>query len=149
MSDPSQYGTGNGENVPPPGDHYPPYPPPPPQGQYPPPPGQYPPPYGDSAAPYGRDPISGEPLSDKSKVIAGLLQLLGLFYVLGIGRIYMGQVSLGVVQLVVCLLVTPVVGFLTCGVGFVIPFIWTIVDVVILFAGKPRDQHGRLLRNGT
>ncbi|MDT5067011.1 MAG: hypothetical protein QOK02_3166, partial [Mycobacterium sp.] len=29
----------------------------------------------DPAAPYGRHPLTGEPLSEKSKVVAGLLQL--------------------------------------------------------------------------
>ena len=75
MTDPSQFGSGaeGTATATAPG-----YPPP-----YPPPPGQYPPVYTDPAAPYGRHPLTGEPLSDKSKVIAGLLQLLGL---LGAGR---------------------------------------------------------------
>jgi hypothetical protein len=50
-------------------------------------------------APYGRHPLTGEPLSDKSKTIAGLLQLIGIVGILGIGRIYMGQTGLGVAQL--------------------------------------------------
>lgn len=134
---------------PPPGAQYPPpgaqYPPP---GQYPPPPGQYPPPpgaYYDPAAPFGRDPQSGEPLSEKSKVIAGLLQLLGLIGLLGIGRIYIGQTIFGIVQLVVCLIITAV----TCGVGILVPLIWGIIDAVLMFAGNVRDQQGRPLRDGT
>ena len=107
-------------------------------GQYPPPPGQYPPMYGDPAAPYGRHPVTGEPLSDKSKVVAGLLQLLGLVGLVGIGRIYMGNTSLGVVQLVV--------GLITCGVGAVI---WGIVDAVLILTDRVRDPQGRPLRDGT
>ncbi|MGE2731907.1 NINE protein [Mycolicibacterium vaccae] len=107
-------------------------------GQYPPPPGQYPPMYGDPAAPYGRHPVTGEPLSDKSKVVAGLLQLLGLLGLVGIGRIYMGNTSLGVVQLVV--------GLITCGVGAVI---WGIVDAVLILTDRVRDPQGRPLRDGT
>lgn len=132
----------------------PPFPPPyypPPTGQYgtpgyfPPP--LYPPPgyYPDPLAPYGRDPLTGEPLSDKSKVIAGLLQLLGLAGVLGIGRIYLGQTGFGVGQLVGCL----ILGFVTCGIGFVVPVIWGIVDAVLMFTGKVRDPLGRPLRDGT
>ena len=133
----------------------PPYPPPsyppPPPGQYgspgafPPP--LYPPPgfYPDPLAPYGRHPFSGEPLSDKSKVIAGLLQLLGLVGVLGIGRIYLGQTSFGVAQLVGCLLF----GIVTCGFGFIVPVIWGIVDAVLIFTDKVRDPMGRPLRDGT
>src|SRR5689334_14565228 len=71
----------SGQYPPPPGQY------PPPPGQYPPPGGAYPPAYMDPAAPYGRHPLTGEPLSEKSKMIAGLLQLLGLFGLVGIGRI--------------------------------------------------------------
>lgn len=124
-----------------------PYPPPP----YYPPPGQYPPPvypapyYPDPMAPYGRDPLSGEPLSDKSKVIAGLLQLLGLVGILGIGRIYLGQTGFGVVQLISGLLI----GLVTCGIGLIVPVVWGIVDAVLILSGKVRDPRGRPLRDGT
>ena len=114
----------------------PPYPPP---GQYPPPP-QNPPPgqYWDPAAPYGRHPVTGEPLSDKSKVVAGLLQLLGLLGIVGIGRIYLGYTGLGVAQLIV--------GLVTCGIGAII---WGIVDAVLILTDKVRDPAGRPLRDGT
>ena len=119
-------------------------PPPPPQG-YPPPgyPTQYPPPppagaYYDPMAPYGRHPMTGEPFSEKSKLVAGLLQLLGLLGLVGIGRMYLGQVGLGILQLVV--------GFVTCGIG---AFIWGIVDAVLILTDKVRDPQGRPLRDGT
>src|SRR5688572_11237389 len=86
-----------------------PYPPQPyPQGQpYPQAPAD---PYGAQApygvAPYSAQPYSGQPYltpagwqpaSDKSKVVAGLLQLLPgfLFTLGGIGRLYAGQNALG------------------------------------------------------
>jgi TM2 domain-containing membrane protein YozV len=118
----------------------PPYPPPPPPaaGQYPPAAGQYPPAYMDPSAPYGRHPLTGEPFSDKSKVVAGLLQLLGLLGLVGIGRIYLGYTGLGIAQLVV--------GLLTCGIGAVI---WGIIDAVLLLTDKVRDPEGRPLRDGT
>ncbi len=80
MTEPQFGGT---EGVPPPNYQAPPpsYPMPP---QYPGPGGYVDPP----SAPFGRHPVTGEPLSDKSKVVAGLLQLLGLFGLVGIGRIY-------------------------------------------------------------
>ena len=109
-----------------------------PPGQYPPPPGQYPPAYTDPAAPYGRHPLTGEPLSDKSKVVAGLLQLLGLFGLVGIGRIYLGYTGLGIAQLVV--------GLITCGIGAII---WGIIDAVLLLTDKVRDPEGRPLHDGT
>ncbi len=129
---------------PPPGDFPPPgaYPPPafpPPSGTYPPP--GFPPPQGsyyyDPTAPYGRDHLTGQPLSDKSKVIAGLLQLIGLVGFVGFGRIYLGHTSYGVIQLVV--------GIVTCGVG---AFIWGIVDAVMIFSGSVADKDGRPLRDG-
>jgi TM2 domain-containing membrane protein YozV len=134
MTEPQFSGSESGNPYPPP-QQQPGYPPPP--GQYPPPPGQYPPPpgpypsaYMDPAAPFGRHP--------KSKVVAGLLQLLGLFGLVGIGRIYLGYTGLGIAQLVV--------GLITCGIGAVV---WGIVDAVLLLTDKVRDPEGRPLRDGT
>ena len=76
--------------------------------------------------------------SDKSKVIAGLLQLLGLFGLVGFGRIYLGQTGLGIAQLVV--------GIVTCGIG---AWIWGIIDAIMIFSGSVRDKDGRPLRDGT
>ncbi|WP_425437884.1 NINE protein [Mycobacterium neglectum] len=119
-----------------------PTPPPPPQSgyppPYPPPAGQYPQAYQDPAAPFGRQPMTGEPYSDKSKIVAGLLQLLGLFGIVGVGRMYLGQVGLGVGQLVV--------GLVTCGIGAVI---WGIIDAILILTDKVRDPQGRPLRDGT
>jgi TM2 domain-containing membrane protein YozV len=142
---------GADDNLPP--GQYPPSPGyPPPAGSYPPP--GYPPsagypapgyfPYGDPNAPYGRDPITGQPLSDKSKIAAGLLQLLGLIGILGIGRIYIGQTNLGIAQLVGGLLFSIV----TCGFGIALPVIWGIVDAILIFTGQIRDAQGRPLRDG-
>lgn len=132
-----------------PSDQYPPpqYPP----GQYPPPqyppplypPGQYPPPGFDPAAPFGRHPLTGDPFSDKSKVVAGLLQLLGLVGVVGIGRIYLGYTTLGITQLIGGV----VLGLLTCGIGFIVPVIWGIIDATLILTDKVRDPAGRPLRD--
>jgi TM2 domain-containing membrane protein YozV len=113
-----------------------------PQPQYGPPPG-YPP------APYGYDQY-GQPLSDKSKVVAGLLQLLlGVFFSLGgVGRLYAGNTRLGVIQLV-----ATVIGWFTllCSGGLLFPIItacwlWFVIDGIVLLAGNSRDGQGRLLR---
>ena len=113
---------------------------PPPGGGYPPPPGGYPPPgypygpYGaNPSAPYGYHPVTGVPFSDKSKIVAGLLQIL---VPLGIGRMYMGQVGLGVAQLVVTLV--------TCGFGA----LWPIIDGILILVNGGTDEHGRPLRDG-
>lgn len=140
MTEPHFGGT---EGPPPP--NQPQYPPPPPgyapqQPGYPPPGqhGQYPQAYMDPSAPYGRHPLTGEPLSEKSKMVAGLLQLIGLFGLVGIGRIYLGYTGLGIAQLVV--------GLVTCGIGAVV---WGIIDAVLIFTDKVRDPEGRPLREGT
>lgn len=113
------------------------YPPPgyPPPGYAPPgypPPGYYPPPgtyTGDPNAPYGYDPY-GRPYSDKSKVIAGILQLtLGGF---GVGRFYLGNVGMGLAQLFTC-----------GGLG-----VWSLIDGILLLTGNDHtDEHGRILRS--
>jgi TM2 domain-containing membrane protein YozV len=98
------------------------------------PPGMYPgqPGMMVPGAPYGVDPMTGIPFSDKSKVIAGLLQLfLGFF---GAGRFYTGHTTIGILQFLF--------GWMTCG-------IWPLVDAIMMFAGKVTDAQGRPLRDGT
>ena len=83
-------------------------------------------------APYGVHPMTGEPYSEKSKLVAGLLQIfLGGF---GIGRFYIGDTKTGVWQIVVTVL--------TCGLGS----IWGLVDGIVMLATDSRDAEGRLLR---
>ena len=81
--------------------------------------------------------MTGQPFSDKSKIIAGLLQLLSLVGIGGIGRFYIGDIGMGVAQLLV--------GWLTCGIGL----IWSIVDAVLILTDKVLDPQGRPLRDGT
>ncbi|MFR9753062.1 NINE protein [Nocardia sp. 004] len=86
----------------------------------------------DPEAPWGRDPF-GVPLSDKQKLIAGLLQIfLGAF---GVGRFYLGYTTLGVVQLLVTIF--------TCGIGS----IWGLIDGILILVGKVPDPQGRPLRD--
>jgi len=85
-----------------------------------------------SQAPYGLHPATGIPFSDKSKIVAGLLQI---FLPFGIGRFYIGDNKLGVIQLVVTVL--------TCGIGG----IWGIVDGIIMLATDSKDANGYMLRS--
>ncbi|GAA1479954.1 hypothetical protein GCM10009624_03940 [Gordonia sinesedis] len=95
--------------------------------------------------PYGRDPVTGEPLSDKSKLTAGLLQIfLGTF---GVGRFYIGDTTTGVIQLVLTIigwiLSIILVGlFLVFGVA-----IWALVDGIMMLSGSVRDKNGLKLRD--
>ena len=111
-----------------------------------------PPPPPPPLPPPAFDPASGLPYSDKNRIAAGLLQLLPGFFMAigGVGRLYAGQVTLGVVQLVasisawimlICLfwLIIPI--FLFMGM-----WLWAVIDGVVLLAGRPVDGYGRPLR---
>ena len=118
-------------NAPPPGG----YGAPPPPGGYGPPPGFPPPGPGmmQPGAPYGVDPMTGMPLSDKSKMTAGLLQLfVGGF---AIGRFYLGYTGIAIAQIAVT--------WLTCGIGG----LWPLIDGIMILMGKVPDAQGRPLRD--
>jgi hypothetical protein len=69
------------------------------------------------------------PISDKSRITAGLLNLIP-----GIGRIYLGYAAHGVLQLFTSVF---------CGVGY----LWSIIDGVYILAGGVKyDGYGRLLQ---
>jgi len=75
----------------------------------------------------------GRPLSDKSKVVAGVLGItLGGF---GAGRFYTGHTGIAVGQLIVTLV--------TCGLGH----FWGLIDGVLLLINGGTDAQGRVLRN--
>jgi TM2 domain-containing membrane protein YozV len=94
---------------------------------YPPPPPGYPAGFAPQYDAYGR------PLSDKSKVVAGVLGItLGGF---GAGRFYTGHTGIAVAQLVVTLV--------TCGLGS----FWGLIDGIVLLTSGGTDAHGRVLRN--
>ncbi|WP_326599325.1 protein kinase domain-containing protein [Streptomyces sp. NBC_01803] len=80
-------------------------------------------------SPYGYDAL-GRPLSNKSKVVAGLLQIfLGVF---GVGRFYTGHVGIGLIQL------------FTCG-GW---GLWALIDgIVFLVSDSRTDGMGRILKS--
>lgn len=126
----------------PPPPNMPPGPPGPPGGYGAPPPGGYGPPPGypmppqpgmmQPGAPYGVDPMTGMPLSDKSKMTAGLLQIfLGSF---AVGRFYLGYTGLAIAQIAVV--------WLTCGAGA----LWPLIDGIMILTGKVPDAQGRPLR---
>jgi TM2 domain-containing membrane protein YozV len=96
-------------------------------------------PYGGApypGAPYGGAQYQvdayGRPLSDKSKLVAGLLQIfVGAF---GIGRFYLGYTTIGIAQILVT--------WLTCGIGG----LWPFIDGILIIVGKVPDAQGRTLR---
>ncbi|WP_371391064.1 TM2 domain-containing protein [Protofrankia sp. BMG5.30] len=73
--------------------------------------------------------MTGEPYSDKQKLVAGLLQIfLGGF---GAGRWYLGDTGIALAQLFTC-----------GGLG-----IWALIDGIMILTGNVRDSQGRLLRD--
>ena len=100
------------------------------------------------------DPLTGEPLSPKSKVVAGLLQIfLGGF---GVGRFYTGHIGIAVGQICAVwgtLLVAFCFTFVTLGFGFPVlffvwvPCLWPLIDGIMLLAGRQRDSDGYILRS--
>jgi TM2 domain len=87
----------------------------------------YPYPYPLPGAPYGVDRF-GRPYSEKSKIVAGVLQLvLGGF---GAGRWYTGHYGIAVAQLLTC-----------GGLG-----VWALIDGIMMLVGDVTDPQGRPLR---
>jgi TM2 domain-containing membrane protein YozV len=76
--------------------------------------------------PLRRDPPFGNPTKDQSVAL-----LLSLFIgYLGVDRMYLGQVGLGIAKLVTC-----------GGAG-----IWGMIDILLIGMGKMRDAEGNSLR---
>lgn len=105
----------------------------------------YPPAYGQ--APYAVDPVTGAPWSDKNRTTAGLLQLLLPFAgVCGVGRLYAGQIGVGLAQLLGfflgCALMVVLIGFVIAPAVW----LWAVVDGIVLLSAGGRDAYGRPLR---
>jgi TM2 domain-containing membrane protein YozV len=109
-------------------------------------------PYQQNPYPYGLEPLTGLPYSDKSKIVAGLLQLLPGFLMGlgGIGRLYAGNTTIGIVQLA-----ATVVGWISFWCGFVtlvsfaffgLIWLWFVIDGIVIMAGRVTDGQGRPLR---
>lgn len=92
-------------------------------------------PYGGHVSPYSPGGYAGGiPMSDKSKVAAGLLGIfLGAY---GVHRFYLGDVSTGFLQILVTIV--------TCGIGG----IWGFIEGIMILTGSiDRDALGRKLRD--
>jgi TM2 domain-containing membrane protein YozV/ribosomal protein S27E len=85
-----------------------------------------------SSAPPAAGPLPTGPVSNKSRLIAGLLGLLmPLAGLNGIHRFYTGHIGLGILMLITC-----------GGCG-----IWQLIDVILVFAGAVRDADGLPLQD--
>ena len=80
--------------------------------------------------------VQGRALSDKRKLVAGLLQIfLGAF---GVGRFYTGHLPIALLQITATIVTIP-----AGGLGGVI---WGLVDGLILLTRGGKDAKGRVLR---
>lgn len=76
---------------------------------------------------------SADAVSDKSKIVAGILQiLLGAF---GAGRFYTGHIGMAIGQIAAT--------WLTCGIGGV----WPLIDGILILVKGGTDAQGRPLRD--
>jgi hypothetical protein len=105
-----------------------------------------------SGPPVSGLPVPGPAVSGRSRITAGLLQLVpGVLISLGgLGRLYAGHRRLGWIQLAASVFSWAM---FACGFATVFPFgvfaviwIWFIVDGVLMVAGKVTDGQGRPLR---
>lgn len=87
------------------------------------------PPGVDPSAPYGRHPTTGQPYSDKQKLVAGLLQLFAGGF--GAGRWYLGHNGVALAQLLTC-----------GGLG-----VWALIDAIMMLMGNVTDKNGLPLRD--
>jgi TM2 domain-containing membrane protein YozV len=73
-------------------------------------------------------------------MVAGLLGIfLGAF---GIHRFYLGYTVIGVIQV----LVTVVIGLITCGIGVLAGSIWGFIEGILILTGQiDKDAQGRPL----
>ena len=78
-------------------------------------------------APWGTDQY-GRPYSEKSKIIAGVLQLV--LGGVGAGRWYTGHYGIAIAQLLTC-----------GGLG-----VWALIDGILMLVGNVTDAEGRPLR---
>jgi TM2 domain-containing membrane protein YozV len=99
----------------------------------------------DSAQPAPNSPFTAAGISPKSRTVAALFAFfLGQF---GAHRFYSGKIGTAVIMLVVAL-----VGYATLivlvGFAFLaVVGIWTLIDFIMILAGKFKDKDGLLITN--
>jgi len=77
-------------------------------------------------------PRRGQPVSPRSKAVAGLLGVM--FGSFGVHRFYLGFIGIGFLQIAVTVM--------TCGVGG----LWGLIEGILCLTGDMRDVEGRPLR---
>lgn len=98
-------------------------------------------------APFGRDPLTGEPFGENSKITAGLLQVF--FGAFGAGRFYMGSRWIGGAQvaLTVTAWTSTTAGVEWATLGMLGSWAWSAADGVAILTRRTRDSRGRLMRS--
>ena len=96
----------------------------------------------DPQAPYGRDPATGQPMSNKSRKVAGWWQIV----VPGIGRLYIGDTRIGIPMLMVNFIGVVTTSVVIGGALVIAVAIWGICDGINILRGQVTDSNGRKLR---
>jgi hypothetical protein len=102
-------------------------------------------------APGETHPLTGEPLSDRSSLTAGLLQVfLGAF---GAGRLYTGHVAIALLQLMSGWFLFAFTMCAGAGLGtesvwalFWVGLAWPVIDGIVFLGYGGKDSKGRRLR---
>jgi TM2 domain-containing membrane protein YozV len=95
-------------------------------------------------APYGRDPLTGEPRSDKFKLVAAFLQFP--FGPVGLGRFYLGYQLIGFISVAVFLVSLAITIAFGWWFLWVVLGLWSLIDCVQIIGGHVPDAEGRKLK---
>lgn len=88
--------------------------------------------------------LPSEPIKDSKKVVAGLTAIfLGS---LGIHKFVLGYYKEGIIYLVLNIIIIPIVGLLTCGIGFSLYSVTSLVALIegIIYIMKTDDEFIRI-----
>ena len=86
--------------------------------------------------------------SEKSRVTAGVLQLIGVLGFVGFGRLYLGHIGIAIAQFIGALFaggaLAATLGDWAVPMG---PAIVGIIDGALILTGRVLDGHGRALKD--
>ncbi|MDR3002393.1 MAG: TM2 domain-containing protein [Fibromonadaceae bacterium] len=68
---------------------------------------------------------------------------------LGVDRFYAGQIGMGLLKLFIPWILYGIFALVTCGIGAFIPvpFVWHIVDIILIATDNFKDGEGKLITN--
>ncbi len=64
---------------------------------------------------------------------------------LGVDRFYLGYIGLGTLKLLLTLIFGPILGIITFGFFWFAPFVWWLIDLILIATNTLKDAEGRPL----